>query len=317
MGHKLAWFPFFIDDWLGGTLGMSQGEIGAYLQALLQQWNSGDLQAIKDTPKALQIICRGHMSFQVRSKFISITIDGQKHLRNPRLSEVYADQKARHQRRVERAKWAAQVKHKQSICPAPSTHNPEPITHREGSSKDSGFKTIKETPSSKGLSGKPDDSPAAGDSRVVKARRIFDHWKVVFNHSRAVFGPKRRRAVEAMLKYGFTEESLKRAVDGCKCSAWHQGNNENHQVYDEFELIMRNEAKVEQFIAYLERQESGDDNGSQASGRRETASERNVREIEDGFARIKQRYGAGTDSRPDHREDPADLFAPGSKREGV
>ena len=126
MSGDLAWFPFFVDDWLGGTLSMSQAELGAYLQALIQQWKSGDLQAIKDSPRAINIICRGRMISEVRNKFVPITVESAKHLRNIRLFEIYQDQQAKHKRRVERAVSGAQARHKQSISTAASTQNPEP-----------------------------------------------------------------------------------------------------------------------------------------------------------------------------------------------
>lgn len=103
-------------------------------------------------------------------------------------------------------------------------------------------------------SGKP-DPPAPVESRAAQARRVFTHWQEVFNHNRAIFGAKRQRAVEARLKQGFTVERLKQAVDGCRKSAYHQGENKDHQVYDDLELICRDEKHVEQFIGYLERRE--------------------------------------------------------------
>jgi len=121
MANDLTWFPFFVDDWLGGTVGMLQGELGAYLQALIAQWKSGDFQAIKDDKKYLRNVCRGPMTSQVREKFTTVTIKGQRYLRNKRLAEIYEDQVKAHQKRSDRARTAAQARHGHTPSNAPSS----------------------------------------------------------------------------------------------------------------------------------------------------------------------------------------------------
>ncbi len=178
------------------------------------------------------------------------------------------------------------------------------------------------------LSSKLDDASvrvkaAIAVSAALQGQHVFDHWKEVMNHPRAIFGKKRKSAVMARLKEGYTEEQLNRAIDGCKCSAYHQGDNKDHTVYDDLELICRHETHVDKFIAYLERQESGANNGTGTgtnagdSTRRETASERNVRNIEESFRRLEHRYGAGPDHRPDSGKEPHDMLASLSESERV
>lgn len=102
------------------------------------------------------------------------------------------------------------------------------------------------------LSGKP-------DSLAGRAREVFDYWRVVMNHPQAILGPRREGAITGRLKHGFTVERLKQAVDGCKKNpAYSEGANDRNTVYDDIELICRDEKHVEAFIAYLERQEPMD-----------------------------------------------------------
>jgi uncharacterized protein YdaU (DUF1376 family) len=90
---RLSWFAFYVDDFLGGTIGWLQAHLGAYLQALLGQWKSGDLQAIPADEETLSIICHGPLPDRVRAKFVEIDIDGRKYLRNERLASEWAKAK--------------------------------------------------------------------------------------------------------------------------------------------------------------------------------------------------------------------------------
>ena len=74
-------------------------------------------------------------------------------------------------------------------------------------------------------------------SRAAQADEVYEYWKVAMKHPGAIFDAKRRRAVEGRLKDGHTVDQLKAAVDGCLKWAWHQGENPNCTVYDDFELI--------------------------------------------------------------------------------
>lgn len=83
------------------------------------------------------------------------------------------------------------------------------------------------------------------------AGQVFEHWRTVMAHAGAKYTAERRRKVEARLREGYTVEQLCRAVDGCRASRFHQGENEDGKVYDDLTLICRNGSKVEQFIAGL------------------------------------------------------------------
>lgn len=109
MGNRLSWFPFYVNDYLGGTSALLPAEHGAYLLALLAQWQSQDLQAIPDDPVRLLVICRGNdFSESVRRKFKSVKIDGQKYLRNERLAGEWGKAKNEHEARSKGGQLRAQ-----------------------------------------------------------------------------------------------------------------------------------------------------------------------------------------------------------------
>lgn len=88
-----------------------------------------------------------------------------------------------------------------------------------------------------------------GAAAALPVRRIFDYWRTRSQHSQAKLGEKRRKAIASRLKEGYSTDDLKRAIDGCMASPWHQGQNGRKRKYDDIELICRDASKVDQFIA--------------------------------------------------------------------
>ena len=78
---------------------------------------------------------------------------------------------------------------------------------------------------------------------------VFQHWQAVMRHPQARLDVKRRKAIGARLKEGYSVDQLKQAIEGCKASPWHQGQNDRHLVYDDIGLICRDAQRVEAFIA--------------------------------------------------------------------
>jgi len=82
------------------------------------------------------------------------------------------------------------------------------------------------------------------------AQQVFAHWCAVMKkRGTAVFDAKRRRAVEARLKDGYSVADLCRAIDGCALTPHNMGKNDNGQRYDDLELICRDAAHVDRFVA--------------------------------------------------------------------
>ena len=83
----------------------------------------------------------------------------------------------------------------------------------------------------------------------LPVRHVFDYWRNATEHHQAKLGDKRRKAIASRLKEGYSTDELKRAIDGCLVSPWHQGQNGNKRKYDDIELICRDASKVDQFIS--------------------------------------------------------------------
>lgn len=77
---------------------------------------------------------------------------------------------------------------------------------------------------------------------------VFEFWKALLDKPHSQLGQKRRLRVREALKMGYTTEQLKLAIVGCKFDAWSQGDNDRHTVYDDIELICRDETKIDHFI---------------------------------------------------------------------
>jgi len=77
---------------------------------------------------------------------------------------------------------------------------------------------------------------------------IFQYWRMVMGKGPRVQKTKERVSrVKARLKK-YTPEEIKQAIDGCKRSAHHQGQNDTGTIYDDLELICRTDTKLEKFI---------------------------------------------------------------------
>ena len=132
---RLAWFPFYVDDFLGGTSALLPAELGAYLSALLAQWQSGDVKGIPNDPIRLAVVCRGSdFTCVVRNKFAVVEIGGHQYLRNERLAREWDKAKAEHDARVRGGKSRAQQAAQEGVelpgeLPAELPHNPLPTTH--------------------------------------------------------------------------------------------------------------------------------------------------------------------------------------------
>lgn len=109
---------------------MLLSEIGAYLSAILAQWQSGSLQAIPDDESRLARICGGEAFPQaVRAKFKSIIIEDKPYLRNNRLARIWEKQKTAHDAQSTGGKQAGKppTKRRSNLLANPDK-NPEPIT---------------------------------------------------------------------------------------------------------------------------------------------------------------------------------------------
>lgn len=107
------------------------------------------------------------------------------------------------------------------------------------------------TPSGGGLS--DSDSSPARKPEPKATDPVFEHWVRVMGKdpARTLLNGKRREKLRARRREGYTDEQLCQAVDGCRASAFHMGQNDRHEAYNDLETILRDGASVEKHIARL------------------------------------------------------------------
>lgn len=87
----------------------------------------------------------------------------------------------------------------------------------------------------------------------ANVRLIFDYWvSVMGKNAKTKFSDERKRKIKQRLK-SFTADQIKLAIDGCSRSDWHMGDNPQEAIYDDIELICRNDTNLEKFIAMAHR----------------------------------------------------------------
>lgn len=82
---------------------------------------------------------------------------------------------------------------------------------------------------------------------------IFEHWQDVMDKPQARMIVARSRAIAGRLREGYSVADIKSAIDGCRISPFHMGENDAGNIYNDLTLICRNGAKLEQFIGFLEK----------------------------------------------------------------
>ena len=85
-------------------------------------------------------------------------------------------------------------------------------------------------------------------SRSDEPDRVFRYWQEVMSHPKAKLDRKRRQKIRDRLADGYSTDDLMQAIDGCKRSPHHMGDNDRGTVYDDIELICRDAPHVDKFL---------------------------------------------------------------------
>jgi len=96
-------------------------------------------------------------------------------------------------------------------------------------------------------SGSVTGTKAGTETGAVQA--VFRHWQQTMGHESAVLTPKREKLIRARLQDS-TRDELVRAIDGCRASPFHMGENDGRQRYDDIALICRDRDHVERFMRF-------------------------------------------------------------------
>jgi len=79
---------------------------------------------------------------------------------------------------------------------------------------------------------------------------IFDHWRQVWNHPKSQLDGKRRKAILAALKLGYTADDLCESITGYLQSPHHRGENDRQTVYDSIDLLLRDASHIDAGLAF-------------------------------------------------------------------
>lgn len=82
----------------------------------------------------------------------------------------------------------------------------------------------------------------------AQAHEIYAYWLRATKRAPGAckFTTERRRHVTARLRDGYSIEKIKRAIDACAASPFHQGDNDRNTRYDDLINICRNATRLEQ-----------------------------------------------------------------------
>lgn len=89
------------------------------------------------------------------------------------------------------------------------------------------------------------DSKSTSYSR--EAGSIFAYWVEVMDKPKAKLTKDRLSKIQARLREGYTEGEIRQAIDGCRSSAWHMGDNPNGTTYNDLARICGSGADLEGF----------------------------------------------------------------------
>lgn len=113
-------------------------------------------------------------------------------------------------------------------------------------------------------------------------QEVFLYWQTALNHPKAVLTTERKRKIAGRLR-DYSVEQVKQAIDGCKRSPYHQGENDTGAIYDDIELICRNGVKTEQFIGYLTVKAKENGNGKNGGNNRKLTTQEFIDDTKDFY----------------------------------
>jgi len=133
--------------------------------------------------------------------------------------------------REEKSKDAMQSHSESNANHKPLTTNQEPLTNNQKPE-------TKTKAKSKTLANENKDD-------VVK---IFDFWKKIMHSPTSVFLPARKALIERTLKH-YCAADICKAIRGCSKTPHNMGENDRNTKFNSIELILRDAAHIERFIA--------------------------------------------------------------------
>lgn len=129
------------------------------------------------------------------------------------------------------------------------TSNKKNKTPLSGKPDGEGEKSGHVDPDPQGADMGSDNALEAVDAETKPVEAIFAYWQKVMASPRSVLDDKRRKAIRAALKWGYTPRQLCVAIRGCSKTPHNMGKNDRGQKFNGLELILRSADQVDRFIA--------------------------------------------------------------------
>jgi len=140
--------------------------------------------------------------------------------------------------------------------------------------------------------------------RKSDVQAVFDYWKDRTRHPDAKLTSEREMKIRGRLEEGYTVQQLQEAVEGCRGSPFHQGDNERGHRYDDITLICRSGSKVEQFVEMA--REDRDET-------RQCGNRSNVRKILQGIELVRSRAAESRDAGDDNKQSQGRMLTAGAR----
>lgn len=127
---------------------------------------------------------------------------------------------------------------------------------KEESFKEESFKPLSTSSTSPVEPVKKRSKKEINQDRINDAELVFDYWRITTEKRLAKFTVERRRNVINRLTPkddgtdGYSVDDIFQAIDGCKLSPHHAGDNDRGIVYDDLELICRTGTHLENFMRF-------------------------------------------------------------------
>lgn len=235
--NKSPAFQMYVNDWLSSPkiMLMTPAQEGAYLRLLLIAWNDPDC-SIPDDDKQLAVLTRMGEEWLKGGSTLVRECFNQHPTKPGRLVNLRLLQE-REKQRV----W--REKSQQGGIKSGQLRQEKALAARAKRAK-GGSRVVEP---------KGNSSSSSSSSSSIKdmSSDIFNHWKTVHNHPKAILGAELRKKIADRIAEGFSPEDLKLAIEGCKASAWHQGDNDRKKKFDGLGLILRDADHVNNFISEL------------------------------------------------------------------
>lgn len=129
----------------------------------------------------------------------------------------------------------------------------EACTKREWSVNEASPNQEPLTNNHKPLTNKQDLKHLSTKADLSAVKPVFDYWLSVMRKGATTkLSPKRLNVISARLEEGYSIEEIKSAIDACRASPWHMGQNERRTVFNDIELICRSPEKLDGFLQMAE-----------------------------------------------------------------